>query len=104
MELNRKINQFLVHSFLYYKLDESIIEDYEYDKICVDLKSMIDSSVDYIYKDLIEKSLGSEGSGFSIRKYPPKIISSAFHLLYQEKYKDIKPFDIFVKTYGYKIT
>jgi len=95
----RIIRQFLVHSFLYYHLDESIISDSEYDKICVQcLKSN-----HHLYKDIIAKSLGTEGSGFAIKRkeYPPEIISSALHLLYQEKYKNIKTFDSFLKQFGY---
>lgn len=101
--LNQKIRQFLVHSFLYYKLDESIISDTEYDSLCVELKGLIKDKSNFIYEELIQSSMGKESSGFSIRNYPPEIVSASFHLLYQEKYKTDKSFDAFVKQYGYQI-
>jgi NAD-dependent DNA ligase len=97
--LERKIRQFLVHSFLYYQLDESIIGDHEYDMLVTEIMEFIQD--DYIYKSIIENSLGAEGSGFSIRKYPQEIISTSLHLLYQQKYKQTKTFEMFYKSYGY---
>ena len=103
--LERKIRQFLVHSFLYYQLDESIIGDHEYDMLVTEIKDIIknqeENQDDYIYKSIIENSLGAEGSGFSIRKYPQEIISTSLHLLYQQKYKQAKTFEMFYKSYGY---
>lgn len=103
--LERKIRQFLVHSFLYYQLDESIIGDHEYDMLVTEIKDIIknqeENQDDYIYKSIIENSLGAEGSGFSIRKYPQEIISTSLHLLYQQKYKQTKTFEMFYKSYGY---
>ena len=103
--LERKIRQFLVHSFLYYQLDESIIGDHEYDMLVTEIQDLIknqeENQNDYIYKSIIENSLGAEGSGFSIRKYPQEIISTSLHLLYQQKYKQTKTFEMFLKSYGY---
>ena len=101
--IEQKIRQFLVHSFLYYQVDESILEDTEYDLLVTELRELIKDQEEYIYKKIIEDSLGAEGSAFSIRKYPPEIISTAFHLLYQEKYKETKSLNDFVKTYGYGV-
>ena len=101
--LEQKIRQFLVHSFLYYKLDESIISDTDYDSLCVELKGLIKDKFNFIYEELIQSSMGKESSGFSIRNYPSEIISTSFHLLYQEKHKTNKSFDAFVRTYGYNI-
>ena len=66
LNLDRLVRQFLVHSFLYYQLDESIIGDHNYDQICVQLKEVIKGQDKYLYQNIIEKSLGAEGSGFSI--------------------------------------
>ena len=33
--------RFLVWSYLYYQLDESLVSDNEYDKLCVELKNEI---------------------------------------------------------------
>jgi NAD-dependent DNA ligase len=105
MDLDRLIRQFLVHSFLYYQLDESIISDENYDRICVQLKDAIKGQDKYLYQNLIENSLGNEGSGFSIHRknYPPEIISTAFHLLYQDKFSKQKSFKSFIQSYGYSI-
>ena len=32
--IQQKVRQYLVHSFLYYQLDESLISDNYYDQIC----------------------------------------------------------------------
>tara|TARA_R100001079_G_C4327801_1_gene101823 strand:+ start:198 stop:512 length:315 start_codon:yes stop_codon:yes gene_type:complete len=101
--LERKIRQFLIHSFLYYKIDESLIEDNEYDSLVTEVKNSVQDKENYIYKEVIQDSLGSEGSAFTIRKYPPEIVSAAFHLLYNERYKETKSFTDFLKTYGYNI-
>ena len=99
--INRLARQFLVHSFIYYRLDETLIDDTEYDEICKNLNLQRKESNEYVYKDIVEKSLGTEASGYTIRKYPPEIISTALHLLYQTKYKDTKTLDMFCKSYGY---
>ena len=39
--LQQRLRQFLVHSYLYYKLDESIISDTEYDRICMELRELL---------------------------------------------------------------
>lgn len=98
------IRQFLVHSFLYYQLNESIISDEKYDQLCVELKKKVEGQNDYLYQDLIEPTLGDEGSGFAIptKAYPPRIISAALHLLYQNQYKDKVDLDTFLKSYGYR--
>ena len=56
--LEQKIRQFLVHSFLYYKLDESIISDTDYDSLCVELKGLIKDKSNFIYEELIQSSMG----------------------------------------------
>ena len=106
LDLDRLVRQFLVHSFLYYQLDESIISDQNYDSICVQLKEAVKGQDKYCYQKIIEKCLGAESSGFSIHKkeYPPEIISTAFHLLYQDKYSEKKLFSEFLKSYGYNTT
>ena len=81
--IQQKIRQYLVHSFLYYQLDESIIPDRHYDLICADLsKLMSDNSAknSLPFHDLVKSSLTENASGFSIRKYPPEIVSAALHL------------------------
>ena len=107
--INLLSRRFLVWSYLYYQLDESLVSDGEYDKLCVELKNEIreDSGRDYYYaRELIEKHFCSsdEASGYSIKRkeYPPEIVSTALHLLYQSKYTNIS-FEKFLSMHGYKI-
>ena len=100
----QKIRQYLVHSFLYYQLDESIISDRQYDHICVDVAKFIanNSAKNSLpFHDLVKSSLTKNASGFSISKYPPEIVSTAFHLLYQTSYIDSMSFETFLARFGY---
>tara|TARA_Y100001980_G_C14199796_1_gene63774 strand:- start:111 stop:452 length:342 start_codon:yes stop_codon:yes gene_type:complete len=94
---------FLVHSFLYYQLGESIIEDNEYDKLSVELKEIIETDKNIPHYNIIKNALGDEASGYSIptKAYPQEIISTALHLLYQEQYKHKVSLTDFLKSYGY---
>ena len=42
--LNRIIRQFLVHSYLYYRLDESLISDQQYDELAQKLRKRLTPS------------------------------------------------------------
>ena len=103
--LNRLIRQFLVHSYIYYCLDESLIFDLQYDELAQRLrKSLVssDTDADLSFKEHLGSISSSEGSGYSIRHYPAEIISTALHLLYQNRFKDLMPFSTFLARYGYK--
>ena len=102
--IQQKIRQNLVHSYLYYQLDESIISDRHYDHICGDLAKLIsDNSVNNSlpFHDLVKSSLTENASGFSISKYPQEIVSAALHLLYQTSYIDSMNFETFLERFGY---
>ena len=102
--IQQKIRQYLVHSFLYYQLDESIISDRHYDHICADVARLIsDNSAknSLPFHDLVKSSLTENASGFSISKYPPEIVSAALHLLYQTSYIDSMSFETFLARFGY---
>ena len=102
--IQQKIRQYLVHSFLYYQLDESIISDMQYDHICADVAKLIsDNSAknSLPFDDLLKSSLTDNVSGFSINKYPPEIVSAALHLLYQTSYIDSMSFETFLTRFGY---
>jgi len=82
--LNRRHRQLLVHSFLYYKLDETIIADQEFDKLC---RETIQLHKDYpeiakkaVYYDIC-KNFDESGSGYFIKEYPGEIVTTAFRLL-----------------------
>ena len=102
----QKARQYLIHSFLYYQLGESIISDMHYDKICVELETFFrtNSNSNLLpYHDIIKKSLAEDASGFSIRKYPEEIVSTALHLLYQHNYSKSMTFDAFLARFGYSL-
>ena len=102
----QKALQYLVHSFLYYQLGETIISDVHYDQICVEVETYIrtNSNSNHLpYHDIIKKSLAEDASGFSIRKYPEKIVSTALHLLYQHNYSKTMTFEAFLARFGYSL-
>jgi hypothetical protein len=82
--LRRRARQFLVHSFLYYRLGESVIGDPAFDHIAEELRRLRTEhpALELPHADVLEPALGPEGSGFLIRQYPPEIVSAAFKLLY----------------------
>ena len=105
--IQQKIRQYLLHSFLYYQLDESIIADRHYDDICAEVLQFIEthtSSSLLPYQELVKKNLSDDASGFSVRKYPPEIISAAIHLLYQNNANKSMSFDTFLTRFGYSLS
>ena len=105
--IQQKIRQYLVHSYVYYQLDESIISDRNYDQICADVAKLISNNSDKSslpFHDLIKSSLTKNASGYSISKYPPEIVSAALHLLYQTNYVDSMSFETFLTRFGYRIS
>ena len=105
--IQQKIRQYLVHSFLYYQLDESIISDRHYDEICEDVLHLLETHTGsslLSYQELVKKSLSEDASGFSLRKYPVEIISSALHLLYQHNAVKSMTFDTFLTRFGYSLS
>ena len=102
--IKQKIRQYLVHSFLYYQLDESVISDRHYDHICADVAKLLSEKSDKYFlpfHDLVKSSLTENASGFSISKYPPEIVSAALHLLYQTSYIDSMSFETFLARFGF---
>lgn len=76
---------YLMHSYLYYEMDEPIISDIEYDELCRELKEKWDS-VEHFHKHLVDvHSLGA-GTGYQV-KYNNRIASAAIELLKQYKEK-----------------
>ena len=102
--IQQKIRQYLVHSFLYYQLDESIISDRIYDQICTDVAKLISDNSDknsLPFHDIVKSSLTENATGFAISNYPPEIVSAALHLLYQTNYIDSMSFKTFLARFGY---
>ena len=102
--LNRLIRQFLVHSYLYYRLDESLISDQKFDEISQKLREGLTLNYaddNLTFKEHLGSASSSEASGYSTRNYPAEIISLALHLLYQYRFKNVMSFSTFLSRYGY---
>jgi hypothetical protein len=78
------IKNYLIHSYLYYELDESIISDTEFDCLCQRL-DMNWPNQQSVYKKYISKADLKAGTGFSLfydpktgrRDYPEEIVAEA---------------------------
>lgn len=101
--LNQRARQFLLHSFLYYRLGESVVSDPFYDRITEELRELRKKhpKASIPHGKLIDAQLGAEASGFAIKEYPPEIISSAFKLLYAVNSPPVE-FAEFVEQRGYR--
>ncbi len=104
--IQRKIRQYLVHSFLYYQLNESLISDSHFDLICKELSILLENNSglnSLPYQEIIQNSLSNDASGFRIKKFPGEIISTALHLLYQNNYRELMTFEKFLSRFGYRL-
>ena len=101
--LAQRARQFLVHSFLYYRLGEPIVPDKTFDKLAAELRALRQAhpQAPMPYAEVLDKVLGPEESGFQIREYPPEIISTAFKLLYATSSPQ-EDFVEFVERRGYR--
>ncbi|PEM08539.1 DNA ligase LigA-related protein [Bacillus wiedmannii] len=102
---------FLLHSFLYYKLDESIIGDSQYDRLCKDMiAAMKEVPFDPLGHvgpyDALCCRAGEIGSGYYIKDYPIEIQTTALRVLWIHKQKTLgleETFSQFISRWGYKI-
>ena len=76
---------YLMHSYLYYVMNEPIIEDTEYDEICRKLKEKWDS-VEHYHKHLIDKQSLGAGTGYELQ-YNKRIELASLALLNKSKEK-----------------
>lgn len=98
----QRARQFLVHSFLYYRLGEPVVTDAFYDHISEELRALRKKypMANIPHGELIDGHVGAEASGFAIKEYPPKIVSTAFKLLYAVNSPPLE-FAEFVEQRGY---
>jgi hypothetical protein len=83
--IHRRTKQLIVHSYLYYKLSQSVIDDYTFDKMCKELVALGRK-----YPDIAEQTkhwkIGQQfddaGTGFFINQYPNELELDANILLY----------------------
>ena len=76
---------YLMHSYLYYVMNEPIISDMEYDELCKELKDKWDS-VEHYHKHLIDKQSLGAGTGYQL-EYNKRIENGALALLNESKTK-----------------
>ena len=76
---------YLMHSYLYYVMNEPIISDMEYDELCKELKDKWDS-VEHYHKHLIDKQSLGAGTGYQLQ-YNKRIEHGALTLLNKSKTK-----------------
>ena len=102
--LEQRALQFLVHAFLYYRLNEPVVDDAFFDRIAEDLRGLRGRipEADMPHAALIDPVLGPEGSAFSIRRYPQEIITTAFKVLYLANDPGVE-FREFVERRGYRV-
>jgi len=70
---------YLMYSYLYYKKNESLISDNEYDNLCEDLLKNWDN-INHMHKHLISQESLRAGTGYDL-KYTSMIISAAEQFL-----------------------
>jgi len=70
------LNDYLTHCYLYYELNNPIIYDYDFDRLCKDLLEKWDN-INHSYKKLISKPDLKAGTGYNIKEYPKEIIEEA---------------------------
>ncbi len=74
---------YLMHSYLYYVMNEPSISDIEYDELCKELKDKWDS-IEHYHKHLIDKQSLGAGTGYQL-EYNKRIEHGALALLNKSK-------------------
>lgn len=67
--LDKLVAVYLVASFSYHKLNESIVSDEAFDQVCRRLLANHDS-ITHQHKNFLDKGALKAGSGFHIKNYP----------------------------------
>ena len=70
------VSDYLIHSYLYYELDTSIISDEEFNHICKQLLSQL--PVTHIHAHLVDPESLKASTGFGI-SFPSVVKDSAIH-------------------------
>ena len=77
---NMLVPYYLMFSYAYYKENESLISDSEYDQICQDLITNWDN-ITHWHKPLLSLESLKAGTGYDIEKYPNRVVSAALSLI-----------------------
>jgi hypothetical protein len=76
---NMLVPYYLMYSYAYYKENESLITDHEYDQICQDLITNWDN-ITHWHKPLLSLESLKAGTGYDI-KYPNRVVGAAIALI-----------------------
>ena len=76
---NMLVPYYLMFSYAYYKENESLITDSEYDQICQDLITNW-NDITHWHKPLLNLESLKAGTGYDI-KYPNRVVSAALSLI-----------------------
>lgn len=84
--INRRENQVLIHSAIYYRLNDNLIPDWQYDNIGKDLVELAhkypeEFKASYHYNDFIEYVNSETPSGFNLPYATVEVTSKAMYLL-----------------------
>ena len=77
--INMLVPHYLMYSYAYYKENESLIIDSEYDQICQDLITNWDN-ITHWHKPLLSLESLKAGTGYDI-KYPKRVQHAAIALI-----------------------
>lgn len=96
-QINRRERQILVHSYIYYNLNDNILEDHQYDAIARDLAKLIREYPEEFLRSKyynIFINFGQDGcySGYNIPHNQPETIHNAINVLKLHKYYNNKHF------------
>jgi len=80
---NMLVPYYLMFSYAYYKENESLIEDAEYDQICQDLITNW-NDITHWHKSLLNLDSLKAGTGYDI-KYPERVVNAALTLIKKDK-------------------
>lgn len=85
-KINRRENQILLHSCVYYKFNDNLLPDHAYDNLGKDLIELsqqypLEFSASYHYSEFKDYVTSECPSGFNLHYSTPEIVSKAMHLL-----------------------
>ena len=82
---NMLVPYYLMYSYAYYKENESLITDSEYDQICQDLITNW-NDITHWHKPLLNLESLKAGTGYDI-KYPNRVVAAAIALIKESQLK-----------------
>jgi hypothetical protein len=79
---NMLIPHYLMHSYLYYVMDDPVVSDSMFDTVCKRLLVELDG-LSHMHKPLVDPSLLVAGSGFNLQ-FPGMVVGAAIPAQEQE--------------------